>query len=65
MKNKKIPFREINIQKFDENTIGKLFLQFIMETILLGKLINVNPFDQPAVEEVKVLTKKFLASKKF
>ena len=65
LKNKKIPFREINIQKFDENTIGKLFLQFIMETILLGKLINVNPFDQPAVEEVKVLTKKFLASKKF
>ena len=41
------------------------FLQFIMETIFLGKLINVNPFDQPAVEEVKVLTKNFLVSKKF
>ena len=65
LKNKKIPFREINIQQFNEDTIGKLFLQFIMETIFLGKLINVNPFDQPAVEEVKVLTKKFLVSKKF
>ena len=65
LKNKKIPFREINIQKFNEDTIGKLFLQFIMETIFLGRLINVNPFDQPAVEEVKVLTKKFLVSKKF
>ena len=65
LKNKKIPFREINIQKFNEDTIGKLFLQFIMETIFLGKLIKVNPFDQPAVEEVKVLTKKFLVSKKF
>ena len=65
LKNKKIPFREINIQKFNEDTIGKLFLQFIMETIFLGKLINVNPFDQPAVEEVKMLTKKFLVSKKF
>ena len=65
LKNKKIPFREINIQKFNEDTIGKLFLQFIMETIFLGKLININPFDQPAVEEVKVLTKKFLVSKKF
>ena len=64
LKNKKIPFREINIQKFNEDTIGKLFLQFIMETIFFGKLINVNPFDQPAVEEVKVLTKKFLVSKK-
>ena len=65
LKNKKIPFREINIQKFNEDTIGKLFLQFIMETIILGKQINVNPFGQPAVEEVKVLTKKFLVSKKF
>ncbi len=65
LKNKKIPFREINIQKFNEDTIGTLFLQFIMETIILGKLINVNPFGQPAVEEVKVLTKKFLVSKKF
>lgn len=65
LKNKKIPFREINIQKFNEDTIGRLFLQFIMETIFLGKLINVNPFDQPAVEEVKMLTKKFLVSKKF
>ena len=65
LKNKKIPFREINIQKFNEDTIGKLFLQFIMETIFLGKLTNVDPFDQPAVEEVKVLTKKFLVSKKF
>ena len=33
----------------------------MMETALVGKLIGVNPFDQPAVEEVKILTKKYLS----
>ena len=42
-----------------------LFLSFIIETILLGKIMNINPFDQPAVEQVKILTKKFLKLKKF
>ena len=44
---------------------GKLFLSFTIETILLGKIMNINPFDQPAVEQVKILTKKFLKLKKF
>jgi glucose-6-phosphate isomerase len=60
LKNKKIPFREIHINKFDEETIGELFGYFILETVLLGKLIKVNPFDQPAVESVKIYTKKNL-----
>ena len=65
IKSKKIPFREIKIKKFDEETLGKLFSSFIIETILLGKIMNINPFDQPAVEQVKILTKKFLKLKKF
>ena len=65
LKTKKIAFREIKIKKFDEDTLGKLFLSFIIETILLGKIMNINPFDQPAVEQVKILTKKFLKLKKF
>ena len=60
LKNKKIPFREIHINKFTEETIGELFGYFMLETILLGKLIKVNPFDQPAVELVKIYTKKGL-----
>ena len=64
LKSKKIAFREIKIKKFDEDTLGKLFLSFIIETILLGKIMNINPFDQPAVEQVKILTKKFLKLKK-
>ena len=39
--------------------VGKLFSYFIVETILVGKLIGINPFNQPA-EEVKVFTKKLL-----
>jgi glucose-6-phosphate isomerase len=64
LKKNRTPFREIVIKKFDENTLGKLFLLFIFETIALGKMMKINPFDQPAVEKVKVLTKKFLISKK-
>jgi len=46
--------------KRSEETLGELFCFFIMETILLGRLMNVNPFDQPSVELVKKETKKFL-----
>ena len=57
---KKIPYREIYINDFTESSIGEIFSYFMLETIMISKLINVNPFDQPAVEEVKNLTKKFL-----
>ena len=55
-----IPFREFRISKIDEKVLGKLFAYFIIETIVVGKLVNINPFDQPAVEQVKVYTKKLL-----
>ena len=57
---KKIPFRSFNILKRDEKTLGELFIFFILETILLGKAMNVNPFDQPSVELIKIQTKKNL-----
>ncbi len=57
---KNIPFRSFEISKRDENVLGKLFCFFILETILLGKLLSVNPFDQPAVELIKKETKKIL-----
>ncbi len=60
LQKKVIPFREFRIKKTDEEVIGLLFSYFIMETILIGKLTKINPFDQPAVEEVKKLTKKLL-----
>jgi len=57
---KKIPFREINFRKKNEEELGKIFTFFALETILLSRLMNINPFDQPAVEQVKIETKKIL-----
>jgi glucose-6-phosphate isomerase len=57
---KKIPFRSFTILKRDEKTLGELFSFFILETILIGKMLNLNPYDQPAVELIKKETKKIL-----
>ena len=57
---KKIPFRTFIIKKRDEKTLGELFAFFILETILLGKALKINPFDQPAVELIKTDTTKIL-----
>ena len=57
---KKIPFRQIIFNKKNEEELGEIFTFFVLETILLSRLMNINPFDQPAVEEVKIETKKIL-----
>ena len=59
----KISFREFKINDNDEKTLGKIFSYFILETIIVGKLSGINPFDQPAVEQVKIFTKQFLSKK--
>ena len=60
---KKIPFRSFEIIKRDEKTLGELFCFFILETILIGRALKINPFDQPAVELIKKETKKILIYK--
>ena len=57
---KNIPFRSFEIIKRDEKTLGELFCFFILETILIGKVLKINPFDQPSVELIKKETKKIL-----
>ena len=57
---KNIPFRSFEIKKRDEKTLGELFCFFILETILIGKSLNLNPYDQPAVELIKLETKRIL-----
>ena len=59
-KKKNIPFRSFEIRKRDEKTLGELFCFFILETILLGRSLNINPYDQPAVELIKKETKRLL-----
>ena len=57
---KKIPFRQFTFNKKNEEELGEIFTFFVLETILLSRLMNVNPIDQPAVEQVKIETKKIL-----
>jgi glucose-6-phosphate isomerase len=59
-KMKNIPFRSFEINKRSENSLGELFSFFILETILIGKCLNLNPYNQPAVELIKIETKKNL-----
>ena len=57
---KNIPFRTFIVNKKNEETLGELFIFFMLETILVGKAMGVNPYDQPAVELIKKETKKLL-----
>ena len=57
---KKIPFRSFLVEKRSEEVLGELFTFFMLETILLGKMMKINPYDQPAVELIKTQTKKIL-----
>ena len=59
---KKIPFRSFYLKSKNEEVLGELFTYFILETILLAKALKINPYDQPAVELIKIETKKILKS---
>lgn len=56
--NKNLPFRSFVVSKRDEATLGQLFCYFMLETILLGRALGVDPYNQPAVELIKTETKK-------
>jgi glucose-6-phosphate isomerase len=56
----KRPVRQIHMPKIDEFSYGALMMHFMIETILMGRLMGVDPFDQPGVEEGKVLAREFL-----
>ena len=58
--NRNMPFRSFEIINKDEKTLGELFCFFILETILLGRALRINPYDQPSVELIKKETKKIL-----
>jgi len=58
---KNIPFRHFVFNKSNEEELGMIFTFFVLETILLARLMNINPFDQPAVEQVKIETRKILS----
>ena len=58
------PVRRIHVPTIDERAMGALFMHFMLETILMGRMMDVDPFDQPAVEEGKVLARHYLTREK-
>ena len=54
-------FREILLNEINEEAMGTLMAVSIMETIAACIYFEVDPFDQPAVEQGKILTKKYLS----
>ena len=56
-----LAFREINLPKIDEFSLGQLMTLSMLETVATCYFLGVNPFDQPAVEQGKILTKKYLS----
>jgi glucose-6-phosphate isomerase len=54
------PVRTIELDRVDEHTLGALTMHFMLETIIAAHLLGVDAFDQPAVEEGKVLAKQYL-----
>lgn len=59
-----LPIRSLEVKQLDAFTLGAILMHFMLETIFAGALFGVNPYDQPAVEEGKILAKKYLAEDK-
>ena len=58
------PVRSFMLPGLDESTLGALFMHFMLETIIAGRMLGIDPFDQPAVEEGKILARQYLAEGK-
>jgi glucose-6-phosphate isomerase len=56
------PVRTMQLDRLDEETLGELLMHFMLETIIAAQLLGVDAFDQPAVEEGKILAKKYLTA---
>jgi glucose-6-phosphate isomerase len=55
------PVRTIHLPRVDEESLGELLMHFMLETIIAAQLLGVDAFDPPAVEEGKILAKRYLA----
>jgi len=53
--------REILIERLDERVLGQLLMHFMLETVLTAHILGIDAFDQPAVEDIKILTRKKMA----
>ena len=56
-----LPTRTIHVETLNERSLGALLMHFMLETIIAAQILGIDAFDQPAVEEGKILAKKYLA----
>jgi len=56
------PVRTFDLERLDAEVMGALLMHFMLETIIAGRLLGIDPFDQPAVELAKVLTRERMAA---
>lgn len=62
LKKKNCPVRQIHVPALNEKTLGALLMHFMLETILTAHLMQINAFDQPAVEDSKIFAREYLAT---
>lgn len=55
------PVRTFHLETVDESSLGELLMHYMLETMIAGRLLGVDAFDQPAVEEGKILAKRYIA----
>jgi glucose-6-phosphate isomerase len=58
------PTRLFRVARVEERSLGALLMHFMLETIVAADLFGVDAFDQPAVEEGKVLARQYLGEMK-
>jgi glucose-6-phosphate isomerase len=58
------PTRVMRISTLDERVMGALMMHFMLETMFAAELWGIDAFDQPAVEEGKVLTRQYLSARR-
>jgi glucose-6-phosphate isomerase len=56
------PVRRLYLEFLDEQALGALFMHFMLETVVAARLLDVDPFDQPAVEDGKIRTRQMLGA---
>ena len=61
IKKKTIEVREIKIDKLTPEILGEMFMHFMLEVTYVCEIFGINPFDQPSVEEGKIITRNLLA----
>jgi glucose-6-phosphate isomerase len=54
------PVRLMHVEKLDETSFGALLMHFMLETVIAADLFGIEPYEQPAVEEGKILARRYL-----